>query len=50
MKVELKQDDLEGCAIMFDKIREVYKSNEDIDEHLAENFESHIHTTLELLE
>lgn len=36
MKVELRQQDLEGCAILFDKLREVYRQVTDKDEALAE--------------
>ena len=38
---------MEGCAILYDKIRDIYKDIEDVDEDLAEKYESHIHKTLE---
>ena len=47
MKVELQHEDLEGCAILYDHIREIYKEVEDVDDTLASEFEQHIHLTLE---
>ena len=35
MKIELKQQDLEGVAILFDKVRDVYNIFDDIDQDLA---------------
>ena len=35
MKIQLKQEELEGCAIVYDQIREVFKKIDDIDDRLA---------------
>ncbi len=44
---QIKQEDLVQCAILFDKIRLLFKPILNIDEDLASEFEFHIQLTLE---